>query len=98
MAEDPPERIELVRTGGFANVPVRAGLPAEELTESERAAVEELLARPKARGAVEGAPDRYQYDLTVVKHGHQHDVRLTEADIDDRLRPLIKRLEADATF
>jgi hypothetical protein len=99
MADDSPqERVELVRTGGFANIPVRAGVPAEALTESERAALEDLLSRPAAKGAVEGAPDRYQYDITVVTGGRQHDVRLAEADIDERLRPLIKRLERDATF
>lgn len=55
-----------------------------------------LLARPAA-GAVEpGEPDRFQYELTVVTGERRHRVRLGEREIDERLRPLIDRLERDA--
>jgi hypothetical protein len=94
---DEPKRIELARTGGFANVPVRASVPAEALGPPERAGVDALLSREPAEGAVAGAPDRFQYDVTVVTGKRQHRVRLGEHEIDERLRPLIGRLERDAT-
>ena len=94
---DEPERIELARTGGFANVPVRTSIPAGALGPRERAGVDALLSREPAEGAVAGAPDRFQYDLTVVAGERHHRVRLGEHEIDERLRPLIDRLERDAT-
>lgn len=90
---DEPERIALERSGGFVNVTLRADLPTEALTPHERAGVDALLRRPAAQGAIAGAPDRYQYDLTVRSGARQHHVRLGEHEIDERLRPLIQRLE-----
>ena len=64
---DEPERIEFERSGGFANIPVRAAVPADALDPRERAALEALLARePAGAAARAGAPDRFQYDVTVV--------------------------------
>jgi hypothetical protein len=45
---------------------------------------------------VSGAPDRFQYDLTVVGDDGRHTVRLGERDVDEPLRPLIDRLEREA--
>jgi hypothetical protein len=91
-----PERVELVRSGGFANIPVRASVPGHALDPHEQAGVDALLARPPAGDAVPGAPDRQQYDLSVVVGEKTHHVRLGEHEVDDRLRPLIRRLERDA--
>jgi Emfourin len=94
---DEPERIELERTGGFANIPARTSLSANALTAPERAGVDALLSRAPAEGTVAGAPDRFQYDVTVVAGGRHHHVRLGEQEIDEQLRPLIDRLERAAT-
>ncbi|MCA1683096.1 MAG: hypothetical protein LC685_03785 [Actinobacteria bacterium] len=95
MAGD-PARVELERTGGLAGMRVRAAVPLDHLTSEERAGVDALLSRPSAGAAVAGPADRFQYDLTVVTDGREHHVRLGEIEIDDRLRPLIDRLEGDA--
>jgi hypothetical protein len=95
MAEQ-PERIELERSGGFANIPVRASVSGEALEPHERAGVEALLDRAPAGEAASGAPDRFQYDVTVVSGDRRHHVRLAEHEVDERLRPLIDRLERDA--
>lgn len=93
---DVPERVELVRSGGFANIPVRASVPGHALDPQEQAGVDALLARPPAGDAMPGAPDRQQYDVRVVAGGQTHHVRLGEHEVGDRLRPLIRRLERDA--
>jgi hypothetical protein len=93
---DEPERIEFARTGGFANIPVRATVSLEALGPRERAGLDALLSRDAAEGAVAGEPDRYQYDITVVTAERRHQVRLGEREIDEHLRPLIERLERDA--
>jgi anti-sigma factor RsiW len=87
-----PERIEFERSGGYANIPLRAELTAGELDPPERAALDALLAREPATEARAGAPDRFQYDITVGPHH----VQLGERDVDEILRPLIDRLERAA--
>jgi hypothetical protein len=92
-----PERIEFERSGGYANIPLRAEVTPDDLDPRERAALEALLARePAGSAARAGAPDRFQYDITVVAGDTRHHVRLGERDVDEPLRPLIDRLERDA--
>ena len=96
MTPAEPERIELTRSGGFANIAVRATIAAGALDPAERAGVDALLERPPAAAARAGAPDRFQYDVTVVAGDRRHHVRLGEGEIDGSLRALIDRLERDA--
>jgi hypothetical protein len=92
-----PDRIELVRSGGFANIPMRASVPASSLAPEERAAVEALREREPPRGAVRGAPDRFQYEVTVVSaDGQRHSVLLGEKELDEPLRALVQRMEREA--
>lgn len=91
-----PERVELVRSGGFANIQVRASLPWHALDPQEQAGVDALLVRPPAGDVVPGRPDRQQYDLSVVVGKKTHHVRLGEHEVDERLSHLIRRLERDA--
>ena len=92
-----PERIEFERSGGYANFPLRAELAADDLDAPERAGLDALLTRESAGAeARAGAPDRFQYDITVVAGGARHHVRLGERDVDAPLRALIDRLERAA--
>jgi hypothetical protein len=92
-----PERIEFERSGGFANIPVRAAVSADELDPQERAGLEALLNRASAEQARAGAPDRFQYDVTVIAGNRRHRVQLGEREVDGQVRALIDRLERDAT-
>lgn len=96
MGGEPPERIEFVRSGGFANISVRATVSASELGPEERAGVDVLLGRDPDEEAVAGEPDRFQYEVTVVAGSSRHRVQLGEREIDEPLRPLIECLERDA--
>jgi hypothetical protein len=92
-----PDRIEFERSGGYANIPLRTEVPVDALDPQERAALDALMARAPA-GAVAhaGAPDRFQYDVTVVAAGARHHVQLGEREVDGTLRALIDRLERAA--
>jgi hypothetical protein len=92
-----PERIEFERSGGFANIPVRAAVSADELDPQERAGLEALLNRAGAEQARAGAPDRFQYDVTVIAGNRRHRVQLGEREVDGHMRALIDRLEREAT-
>jgi hypothetical protein len=94
---DEPERIELERSGGFANIPMRATVPTSVLGPEERAGVDALLSRAPVGATEVGDPDRFQYDITVVTGERRHHVRIGEREVDDRLRPLIDRVEREAT-
>ena len=97
MTAEQPERIELERTGGFANIPVRASVPLTALSPDEQAGIDALHEHQPADQPVAGAPDRYQYDLTIIAGDDRHHVRIGEPQVDDRLRPLIDRMEREAT-
>jgi hypothetical protein len=92
-----PERIEFARSGGYANIPVRSAVAADELDPRERAGVDALLSRAPAEEAQAGAPDRFQYDVTVVAGDRRHRVQLGEREVDGDVRALIDRLEREAT-
>jgi hypothetical protein len=93
---DEPDRIEFVRTGGFANIAMRATVPADALGPQERAGLDKLLSRDPIEEAAAGEPDRFQYDIAVVSGQRRQHVRLGERDIDEHLRPLIDHLEHHA--
>ena len=59
-----PDRVELVRSGGFANIPVRASVPGARSTRTSWPGVDAILAREPADRGRAGCPDRDQYDVT----------------------------------
>ncbi len=56
-----------------------------------------VLSRAPAEQARAGAPDRFQYGVTVIAGDRRHRVRLGEREVDGHVRALIDRLERDAT-
>jgi emfourin len=85
----------IVSAGSFTNTarprePTRFAHPTRAITPNQSIGT--------LHGAREvGDPDRFQYDITVVSGERRHHVRIGERDVDDRLRPLIDRVERDAT-
>jgi hypothetical protein len=55
-----------------------------------------MRARCSRTTARAGAPDRFQYDVSVVADGRRHHVRLGERELDENLRALLDRLERAA--
>ena len=76
---------------------MRAEVSADALDAHERAGLDALLTRAPAEHAQAGAPDRYQYDVTVIVGDRRHRVQLGEREVDEPVRALIDRLERDAT-
>jgi hypothetical protein len=79
------DQLELERSGGFAGLTLRALVPFEELSQPQRAAVDDSLSRPPRRSP---QPDRFQYQLRVGERR----VVLEEDDFPAVLRPLLRRL------
>jgi hypothetical protein len=95
-------RVELVRSGGFANVRFCASVDDGQLGEGER---DELIALVEASGVWSipaaapsrgAAPDRFRYRLTVDDGDRRCEVTVGEEDLPDALRPLVEWLDARA--
>jgi hypothetical protein len=82
---DEGDQLELERSGGFAGLTLRALVPFEELSQPQRAAVDDSLSSPPRRSP---QPDRFQYQLRVGERR----VVLEEDDFPAVLRPLLRRL------
>ena len=82
---DEGDQLELERSGGFAGLTLRALVPFEELSQPQRAAVDDSLSSPPPRRP---QPDRFQYQLRVGERR----VVLEEDDFPAVLRPLLRRL------
>ncbi len=91
-------RIELLRSGGFANIELRRSLDTDELTPAEarelaelvdQIDIEELSKRSpiRARGA-----DRFQYDIVIITAGERHEVSVGEGEMSPPLHRLVYRL------
>ena len=82
---DEGDQLELERSGGFAGLTLRALVPFEELSQPQRAAVDDSLSSPPPSRP---QPDRFQYQLRVGERR----VVLEEDDFPAVLRPLLRRL------
>jgi hypothetical protein len=89
-------RVEVVRSGGFANRQLRAAVDTSELAPDDAARLTQLVGRADLAGAAarprapaRGA-DRYQYDLTVTEGARREHVTVTEGELSPELRALVR--------
>jgi hypothetical protein len=87
-------RVDVTRRGGFAGVALHATLDTAQLTGADASRAEAAL-----RGLPWGRPpteptgaDRFRYEVVTVEDGRERHVELTEGEIPDPLRPLLKLL------
>lgn len=91
-------RLDLVRSGGFANLRVPSSLDTEELPPGEAQEIETLVGQADLKSLAERSPlrgsgaDRFQYDLKVVRDGEEHRVIVSEREVPPELRAVIDRV------
>lgn len=98
-------RIDLVRSGGFAGLQLRASVDTGSLAAADAAAVEELVrgadlpalsagppALPAAAGPAADRADRFSYDLTLHSDGQRHELTVADGWVPPQLRPLLDHL------
>jgi hypothetical protein len=90
-------RFAVVRTGGFGGLTRSGVLDTRELTPDEArqladvldaADLDALAVRQPREAAV---PDAFSYELSVSRGGRQWQLALSDAEVPDELRPLIRR-------
>ena len=95
-------RVRFERTGGFANIPLRAELNSAELpverAEKLRGLVER--ARPfdqpaKAHGPV-AMPDQFHYEVTIEEAAGEHSIRTSDDVASDDFKLLFDSLGEEA--
>lgn len=87
--------VRLVRTGGFANIPMVIEVPVDELPPEIRAALADLPAPTRTKGlavARAGRADSFTYELVVPVKGRQRVYRFGEATTPAGLTPLVDHL------
>jgi hypothetical protein len=97
-----PIRIEVDRSGGFADRAVHAAIDTSSLPVDQAKEISDLVDRvdfaalagrgPAQRHA--GRPDRFQYDLTVRQAGSTYRLSLPESDLPAELKELLGRVMA----
>jgi hypothetical protein len=95
MAE-PPDRIEVVRTGGFAGIPRRGSVDLADAPPHEREAVRQALDDLRgaaARAVVDVAqPDAFTYTVAVDHGGRREELSLRESAVPESARPFLDRV------
>jgi hypothetical protein len=95
----PEERIrmEVVRSGGFAGVKRTGRVDTADLDEERSAELRRLVAESTLTGQRRGpsaprpgAADQFQYEITVVRGDDRRSSRLSEADLSEADRNLVR--------
>ena len=95
-------RISFERTGGFANIPLRAEIDSAQLTHKSAQELEKLIerARPFDQHTQSQSspplPDDFQYDVAINDAGHTETIRTTDAAASDNLKLLFDFLGEEA--
>jgi hypothetical protein len=98
-------RIELVRSGGFAGLSLRAAVDTTAPDDPDAAwfaqaldglDLRRLMGQPPGAGGPSppegGQPDRFQYALVIDRDGEHHEVSFGETALPEVLRPVVDRL------
>jgi hypothetical protein len=97
-------RLELVRSGGFAGLSLRAAVDTSAVDEPEAQWYDDALAGVDVSalaGSGSGPPsgpgaDRFVYRLAVERDGDRHELTFGEQAVPEPLRPVVERLVARA--
>ena len=95
-------RISFERTGGFANIPLRAEIDSAQLPHERAQELEKLIERARPfdqQTQSQGAPpvaDDFQYDVTINDAGQTETIRTTDAAAPDDLKLLFDFLGDEA--
>lgn len=94
--------LTLIRHGGFAGIPMRAGIHSRDLSPENARELWHLAKDPPLSRANKSSnsskADSFTYRLTVTTSEDSRDYAFTESEVGAELRPLIQRLERELTI
>jgi hypothetical protein len=95
-------RIRFERSGGFANIPLRAELDSDQMPRVRAQELERLVERahlfdqPAEISQAAATPDDFQYKMTVEDGGRSHALRTSDTAAPDDLKLLFDFLAEEA--
>ncbi|HEY8205615.1 MAG TPA: protealysin inhibitor emfourin [Pyrinomonadaceae bacterium] len=94
-------RVKFERSGGFANVPLRAELDSAEMTPDRAQELEDLVAKARpfdqpSAPASANVPDDLQYHLTIEHGGQSKTIKVSDTAAPDELKSLLDFLGEEA--
>ena len=95
-------RIRFERTGGFANIPLRAELDSAQMPPDRAQELERLVERarpfdqPAQPSEGTATPDDFQYDMTIEDAMRTHTMRISDTAANDDLKLLFDFLGEEA--
>jgi hypothetical protein len=90
-----PDRIEVVRHGGFAGIERRGALDLVSCSDDEREAAAAALGelrRASAAGPGPPRPDAFTYTVVVTEGDRSEELSVPEHAVTDAIRPLLDRV------
>jgi Zn-dependent metalloprotease len=91
-----PDRIEVVRTGGFAGIPRRGSIELADTPRPEheeaRQAVDDLRAAAARAGPDLAQPDAFTYTIAVTAGGRRDELTVPESAVPDSARAFLDRV------
>lgn len=93
--------IRFERSGGFANIPLRAELDSDQMPQARSQELERLVERARpfdqpAESSQAATPDDFQYEMTIEDGGRSHALRTSDAAAPDDLKLLFDFLAEEA--
>jgi hypothetical protein len=91
-------RLELIRSGGIANLRTRRSLDTASLSPDEGRRLEALLDETDIEGLERRSPirgpgaDRFQYDLRVAREGTERRVVISESEVPPSLSTVLEEV------
>ena len=95
-------RINFARSGGFANINLKAELDSADLPPERAKELTRLVAKARffdqpASGAAPSMPDQFQYEVTIEGDGRSHTIKTSDDAAADDLKLLFDFLGQEAT-
>lgn len=94
-------RIRFERSGGFANIPLRAELDSDQMPRDRAQELERLVERARpfdqpAESAQAATPDDFQYEMAIEDGARSHTLRTGDTAAADDLKLLFDFLAEEA--
>ena len=95
-------RIRFERSGGFANISLKAEIDSAELPPERAKELSRLVAKARpfdqpAQPATTSMPDQFQYEMTIEDAGHSQTIKISDDGASDELKLLFDFLSEEAT-
>jgi len=91
-------KIDFVRSGGFAGIRLAGSFDTQQLLPEQSSILDKLItdsgffSLPEDIQQTAPGPDRFEFQISISTGQQSHSIRVNDAVMPDRLRPLVEYL------